>query len=79
MDFSKRKCSGDGLGTKKVSGFYLKIAAQLILNLSVFVVLGWGKRPAILRRTDRQTGRQPKRIRISLARRLNRWVFTSDS
>ena len=37
---------------------YLKIVAKLILNLSVFVVLGWGKRPVIVRRTDRQTNRQ---------------------
>ena len=36
MDFSDRICSGDGLGTKKGSGFYLKMVVQLILNLSVF-------------------------------------------
>ena len=36
MDFSDRICSGDGLGTKKGSGFYLKMVEQLILNLSVF-------------------------------------------
>ena len=37
------------------------MVAKLILNLSVFVVLGWGKRPAIVRRTDRQTDRQADR------------------
>ena len=36
MDFSDRKCCEDGLGNKKGPGFYLKIVAQLILNLSVF-------------------------------------------
>ena len=39
MDFFKRKYSGDGLGIKKGPGFYLKIVAQLILNLSVFSLL----------------------------------------
>ena len=37
------------------------MVAKLILNLSVFVVLGWGKRPAIVRRTDKQTDRQTDR------------------
>ena len=36
MGFSKRKYSGDGLGIKKGPGFYLKVVAKLILNLSVF-------------------------------------------
>ena len=36
MDFSDRKCCVDGLGNKKMSGFYFKMCVQLILKLSVF-------------------------------------------
>ena len=58
MDFSKSKYSGDGLGTKKGQAIYLKMVANLISNLSVFIVfnvLGWRKRPVIIRRTDRRS------------------------
>ena len=58
MDFSKRKCSGDGFENKKGLAIYLKTVAKLISNLSVFIVLGWRKRPAISAdgQTNRQTG-----------------------
>ena len=36
MDFSDRKCCQDGLGNKKMSGFYFKMCVQLILKLSIF-------------------------------------------
>ena len=36
MDFSERKCSGGGLGTKNGPVISLKMVANLILNLSVF-------------------------------------------
>ena len=36
MDFSERKCSGDGLGTKNGSVISLKMVENLILNLSLF-------------------------------------------
>ena len=50
------------------------MVAKLISNLSVFIVLGWRKRPAIVRLTDGQTDRQAEadrqtkrlRIRVSL-------------
>ena len=63
MDFSQSKYSGesgDGLGTKKGRAIYLKMVANLILNLAVFIVfnvLGWRKRPAMVRRTERQPDR----------------------
>ena len=71
MNFSKRKCSGDGLGNKKGLAIYLKTVAKFISNLSVFIVLGWRKRPAIsaVGQTNRQTGRgrrQRLKIRISI-------------
>ena len=71
MDFSKRKCSGDGFENKKGLAIYLKTVAKLISNLSVFIVLGWRKRPAISAdgQTNRQKGRgrrQRLKIRISI-------------
>ena len=71
MDFSERKCSGDGLGNKKGLAIYLKTVAKLISKLSVFIVLGWRKRPAISAdgQTNKQTGRGRRlrlRIRISI-------------
>ena len=38
MDFSERKCSGDGLGTKNGSVISLKMVVNSILNLSVFSI-----------------------------------------
>ena len=38
MDFSERKCSGDGLGTKNGSVISLEMVANSILNLSVFSI-----------------------------------------
>ena len=66
VDFCKSKCSGGGLGNKKGLSIYLTMVAKLISNLSVFLVLGWRKRPRSLGGwRDRQT--KWLTIRISLA------------
>ena len=58
MDFSERKCSGGGLGTKNGPVISLKMVANLILNLSVFhfVSLCFCGRTDRQARADRQTG-----------------------
>ena len=58
MDFSERKCSGDGLGIKNRSVISLKMVANSILNLSVFIVFWAGEKDprSFGGRTDRQTG-----------------------
>ena len=59
MDFSERKCSGDGLGTNNGPVISLKRVANSILNLSVFhlVPRSFGGRKDIQAEVDRQTYR----------------------
>ena len=59
MGISKRKCSGDGLGTKKKirSVIYLKMVVQLIF-FCFLTLLFWSREKKSDRRTGRQTDRQ---------------------
>ena len=60
MDFSERKCSGDGLGTRNGPVISLKMVANSILNLSVFHFLprSFGGQTDRRWRTDRPTDRR---------------------